>query len=57
MAVPTVYLNGEVFGQGRMTLEEILSKIDTGASARAAEKLNEKEPFDVLVVGGRNNFV
>lgn len=52
MAVPTVYLNGEVFGQGRMTLEEILSKIDTGASARAAEKLNEKEPFDVLVVGG-----
>jgi alkyl hydroperoxide reductase subunit F len=52
MAVPTVYLNGEVFGQGRMTIEEILAKIDTGASARQAAALNAKEPFDVLVVGG-----
>jgi alkyl hydroperoxide reductase subunit F len=40
MAVPTVFLNGEAFGQGRMTLEEILAKVDTGAAARAAEKLN-----------------
>ncbi len=52
MAVPTVYLNGEVFGQGRMGLEEIVAKLDTGSSARAAAKLNEKTPFDVLVVGG-----
>ena len=52
MAVPTVFLNGAVFGQGRMTLEEILAKIDTGAAARDAAKLNAKEPFDVLVVGG-----
>ncbi len=52
MAVPTVYLNGEVFGQGRTTIEEILAKLDTGASARQAEQLNEKEAFDVLVVGG-----
>ena len=52
MAVPTVYLNGEPFGQGRMTLEEIIAKIDTGAVAREAEKLAAKEAFDVLVVGG-----
>jgi len=52
MAVPTVYLNGEAFGQGRMTLEEIIAKIDTGAEAREAEKLAAKEIFDVLVVGG-----
>ncbi len=52
MAVPTIYLNGEPFGQGRMTAAEILAKIDTGASARDAEKLASKEPFDVLIVGG-----
>lgn len=52
MAVPTVYLNGEVFGQGRMTLEEIVNKLDTGAAERQAAQLSEKEPFDVLVVGG-----
>jgi len=52
MGVPSVYLNGEAFGQGRMTLEEILAKIDTGAADREAAKLAEKETFDVLVVGG-----
>lgn len=52
MGVPAVYLNGEPFGQGRMTLEEILGKIDTGAAAREAAKLEQKEAFDVLVVGG-----
>ncbi|WP_122315384.1 alkyl hydroperoxide reductase subunit F [Pseudomonas cichorii] len=52
MSVPSIYLNGELFGQGRMGLEEILAKIDTGASARQAEKLNAKDAFDVLVVGG-----
>jgi alkyl hydroperoxide reductase subunit F len=52
MAVPMVYLNGEIFGQGRMTVEEILAKLDTNASARQAEALNAKEAFDVLVVGG-----
>ncbi len=52
MAVPTVFLNGEVFAQGRMNVEQLLAKIDTGASARAAEKLKDKAPFDVLVVGG-----
>lgn len=52
MAVPTVLLNGEVFGSGRMLIEEILAKIDTGAASREAEKLSAKAAFDVLVVGG-----
>lgn len=52
MAVPSVYLNGEPFGQGRMGLEEILAKLDTNAGARQAEKLNGKAAFDVLVIGG-----
>lgn len=52
MAVPAIFLNGEPFGQGRMELEQILAKIDSGAATRAAEKLKEKAPFDVLVVGG-----
>jgi len=52
MAVPTVFLNGTRFGQGRMSLEEILAKIDTGAVKRGAEKLAAKDPFDVLIVGG-----
>jgi alkyl hydroperoxide reductase subunit F len=52
MAVPTVYLNGAVFGQGRMTIEEILAKLDANAGARQAEQLNAKQAYDVLVVGG-----
>ncbi|WP_299071229.1 alkyl hydroperoxide reductase subunit F [Accumulibacter sp.] len=52
MGVPTVLLNGEHFGQGRMLLEEIVGKIDTGALQREAEKISAREPFDVLIVGG-----
>jgi len=52
MSVPTVYLNGEVFGQGRMGVEEIVAKLDTGAAAREAARLNDEAPFDVLIVGG-----
>ena len=52
MAVPSVFLNGEPFGQGRMSLEQILAKLDTGASERAAEEIAAKATFDVLVVGG-----
>jgi len=52
MAVPTVFLNGTEFGQGRMTLEEILAKIDTSGVEREAKKINAKEAFDVLIVGG-----
>ncbi len=52
MAVPSVYLNGEVFGAGRMSLEDILAKLDTGAVARAAEALKSRPVYDMLVVGG-----
>ncbi|NKR26190.1 alkyl hydroperoxide reductase subunit F [Rhodococcus hoagii] len=52
MAVPTVYLNGELFGSGRMSLAEIVNKLDDGAADRAAAAIAEKDPFDVLVVGG-----
>jgi alkyl hydroperoxide reductase subunit F len=52
MAVPSVWLNGEPFDDGRMSLEEILARVDTGAADREAAKLAEKAPFDVLVVGG-----
>jgi len=45
-------LNDQVFGSGRMSLEEILGKLDTNAAEREAIKLSEKEPFDVLIVGG-----
>jgi alkyl hydroperoxide reductase subunit F len=52
MAVPMVFLNGEMFGSGRMTVEEIVAKLDKGAGERDAAKLNAKEPYDVLIVGG-----
>ena len=52
MAVPAIYLNGELFGQGRMDLSQIMAKLDTGTVARAAEKIAAKEPFEVLIVGG-----
>ncbi|WP_315907031.1 alkyl hydroperoxide reductase subunit F [Priestia koreensis] len=49
MAVPTVFLNGEEFGSGRMTLEEILNKMGSGPDA---SEFADKDPYDVLVVGG-----
>ncbi|WP_317930163.1 alkyl hydroperoxide reductase subunit F [Halioxenophilus sp. WMMB6] len=52
MAVPSLYLNGEPFGNGRMTLAEIVNKVDDDADARKAAEINSKAPFDVLVVGG-----
>lgn len=52
MSVPSIYLNGEVFGQGRMDVAQILAKLDTGAASRAADTMNAKDAFDVLVVGG-----
>ena len=52
MAVPTTFLNGEQFGQGRTSLEEILARLDSSAGSRKAEAISAKEPFDVLIVGG-----
>jgi len=52
MAVPSVFLNGEPFDQGRMTLEQIVARLDTASETREAEKMGATEPFDMLVVGG-----
>jgi alkyl hydroperoxide reductase subunit F len=52
MAVPTVFRNGESFGQGRMTLEELVAMMDSGSADRAVEKIDAMDPFDVLIVGG-----
>lgn len=52
MAVPTVHLNNELFGQGRMTVEEILAKLDTNASTHKTAQINAKQAFDLLIVGG-----
>nr|WP_319564984.1 alkyl hydroperoxide reductase subunit F [uncultured Rhodoferax sp.] len=52
MAVPMVFLNGQMFSSGHATVEEIVAKLDTGASARDAAKLSAKAPYDVLIVGG-----
>ncbi len=52
MAVPATFLNGEMFASGKMGVEEILAKLDTGAADKAAARLAEKDPFDVLIVGG-----
>ncbi|MCB1560859.1 MAG: alkyl hydroperoxide reductase subunit F [Xanthomonadales bacterium] len=52
MSVPTVLLNGEVFDAGRLSVEQILAKLDTGAADRAAEAIKAKDAFDVLVIGG-----
>lgn len=51
-AVPTVYLNGELFGSGRMSLADILSRVDSSHEEKAAAQLAERDPYEVLVVGG-----
>ncbi|MBB1331868.1 alkyl hydroperoxide reductase subunit F [Pseudoalteromonas sp. SR44-5] len=52
LAVPAVYLNGQPFSQGAMSLTDILNKVDSKGAERQAASLNEKSQFDVLVVGG-----
>ena len=52
MAVPMVYLNGEVFGSGRMSLEEIVARLDIKSEAREAARLDALAPYDMLIVGG-----
>jgi alkyl hydroperoxide reductase subunit F len=52
MAVPTTFLNGQPFESGRVSIEQILAKLDTGGDSRKAEELSKKDPYDVLIVGG-----
>ncbi|MFC4321760.1 alkyl hydroperoxide reductase subunit F [Litchfieldia salsa] len=49
MAVPAVFLNGEFWNGGRISIQEIIAKLGKGLSA---DDLADKEPYDVLVVGG-----
>ncbi|AUT04868.1 Alkyl hydroperoxide reductase subunit [Streptococcus parauberis] len=49
MAVPTVYLDNQVFSSGRTTVEQLLEKITGPASA---DNFSEKGVYDVLVIGG-----
>ncbi|GEQ06507.1 alkyl hydroperoxide reductase subunit F [Staphylococcus gallinarum] len=49
MAVPAIFLDGEEFGNGRMTIQDILSSL--GSKADPAE-FNDKDPYDVLIIGG-----
>jgi len=51
-SVPTVYLNGALFSQGRSSVEEILTQLDSKAALRTVERLNARAPYDVLIVGG-----
>ncbi len=52
MSVPTVFLNGETFAQGRTSVEALLARLDTAAEGRRAEELSARAPYDVLIVGG-----
>ncbi|MFW1809684.1 FAD-dependent oxidoreductase, partial [Acinetobacter ursingii] len=46
-----VFQDGNHIGQGRMTLEEIVAKLDSAAAEKDAAAINAKQAFDVLVVG------
>jgi len=52
LSVPATYLNGQPFSQGRISVSDIINKIDNDAPARQAKALDEKSPFDLLVLGG-----
>ena len=52
MAVPMVFLNGELFGSGRMSLEEIVARLDTQSGDKERAKIDAKAPFDMLIIGG-----
>lgn len=52
MAVPAVFLDGAKWSSGKVTVEEILAKLDTGAVDRAAADIAARAPYEVLVVGG-----
>ncbi len=51
LAVPSVFREGDSFASGRMTIEQVVAMLDSGALERAAAEIAEKEPFDVLIVG------
>ncbi len=52
LAVPTVYLNGKRFSQGRVSVTDVLRKLDAGSANQGNAALNQKDPYDMLIVGG-----
>ena len=52
LSVPAVYLNGEAFSQGRISISDILKKVDVNAEKNQATTIDNKEAFDLLVIGG-----
>jgi len=52
LSVPATYLNGQPFSQGRISVTDIINKMDNNAPARQTKSLNNKAPFDLLVLGG-----
>lgn len=52
MAVPTTFMNGQPFESGRVSIEQILAKLDTGGNKRKQAELSAKAPYDVLIIGG-----
>lgn len=51
MAVPSVYLNGELFAQGRMNTDDILAKLGANSPEKIIQSWNDKPVFDVLIIG------
>lgn len=51
MGVPSLWMNGENIHQGRITLDELLQKLDSSHQEKALEKLESQGTLDVLVVG------
>lgn len=49
MAVPTVFLGGEIFLSGRNNLDQILNKL---IGPKTSKSFDDIEDFDVLIVGG-----
>jgi len=52
LAVPAVYINGERFAQGRISLTDILRKLDSRVDSQSQAALDSKEAYDMLIVGG-----
>lgn len=51
MGVPSLWMNGENLHQGRITLDELLQKLDSSRQEKALEKLENQGTLDLLVVG------
>lgn len=51
LATPTVYLNDELFGQGRLEAAQIVAKLDASAAESLNQDLQARAPYQAIVVG------